>query len=155
MPQEHITTVLTAFFAPTEAAIPQANPLIVYGMIFVLLGAVALALWASRPSRRGLGQKLLTPRPDDPEGLPWMPGGDIFGETADEPVVATPASAYQPAPIYQPAPPYQPEPAYPPDPTYQPTYGAPQFVSPPPPRPAVAPQSPTPPAPARNPWSTS
>lgn len=127
MPQEHLTTVLTVLFAPTEAATPQTNPIIVYGAVFVLLGAVAFALWAARPFRRGLGQKPLTPRPDGADGLPWMPGGDIF-ESAD-----------QPAPTYQP------------DPTYQPLAGAPQFSDPP----ALSAPLQTRPAPPRKPWSSS
>jgi hypothetical protein len=164
MPQEHITTVLTALFAPTDAVTPQTNPIIVYGLVFVLMAALALGLWAARPFRRGLGQKPLTPRPDDADGLPWMPGGDIFGTDDDEPAQPTPALAraaptyqppYQPEPTYRPAPPYQPPPNYQPPPTYQPepTYrpsaGAPQFSNP---GPTAPPQS-QPGAP-RNPWST-
>ncbi|MEP7159277.1 MAG: hypothetical protein ABI797_07600 [Chloroflexota bacterium] len=125
MPQEHLTTVLTALFASGELVTPQTNPIIVYASVFTLLLAVAVALWASRPLSRGLGQKPLTPRPDDEYGLPWMPGGDIFG--ADEPAEAT-----------------QPEP------TYRPQAGAPQFSNPVPPS---APPQPRPAAP-RNPWST-
>jgi len=104
MPQEHITTILTALLAPTEAATPQTNPLIVYGAVLVLAGAVALALWASRPWRRGLGQKPLTPRPDGPDGLPWMPGGDIF-ESDHEPTHQQPQPPYRPvagAPTFKP-----------------------------------------------------
>jgi hypothetical protein len=168
MPQEHITTVLTALFAPGEAATPMTNPMLVYGVVAVLFGGVALALWASRPLRRGLGPKPLTPRPDGADGLPWMPGGDIFGN-ADEPapaIAATtrPAPTYRPAepsPTYYPAPTYQPPPTYQPEPTYRPVSGAPQFNNPPaaqnpaaqnPPTP-YAPRQPGPPEP-RNPWST-
>jgi hypothetical protein len=146
MPQDHLTTVLTALFAPAEAVTPQTNPIIVYGLVFVLMGATALALWASRPFRRGLGQKLLTPRPDDADGLPWMPGGDIFGNDEVEPTQPTPAPA-RAAPTYQPPPTYQP--LYQPEPTYRPLPGAPQFSDPAP----TAPPQARPAAP-RNPWST-
>jgi hypothetical protein len=126
MPQEHIATILTPLFAPAEAATPQTNPLIVYGAVLVIMAAVALALWASRPVRRGLGQKPLTPRPDGPDGLPWMPGGDIF-DSEDRPT-------YQPT--------YQQPPTYQPQPPYRPVAGAPTFTTPP-----VRQR--------RNPWSTS
>jgi hypothetical protein len=132
MPQEHIAPILTALFA-AEVATPQTNPLIVYGAVIVLMAAVALALWASRPLRRGLGQKPLTPRPDGPDGLPWMPGGDIF-ELGDQPTEQQPQPTYQPPPTYRPHP-------YDPQPPYQPVAGAPTF------KPPV--RQP------RNPWSTS
>jgi hypothetical protein len=82
----------------------MTDPLIVYGMVGLLLGAVVLALLFSRP-RRGLGAV----KPSDvPEGAPadepWMPTGDIFGDkgldAAAPPALATtpPAAAAAPAP---------------------------------------------------------
>ena len=157
MPQEHLTTVLTALFASGELVTPQTNPIVVYGAVFALLLAVGIALWASRPLSRGLGQKPLTPRPDDEYGLPWMPGGEIFGdepaEATHEPARAAPTSqppTYQPAPTYQTAPTYEQPPTYPPEPAYRPQAGAPQFSDP---VPRSAPPETRPAAP-RNPWST-
>ena len=151
MPQEHLTTVLTALFASGELVTPQTNPIVVYGAVFALVLAVAIALWASRPLSRGLGQKPLTPRPDDEYGLPWMPGGDIFG--ADEPAEATPETRRpvptSPPPTYQ-LPTYQQPPTYQPEPTYRPQAGAPRFSNPADPN---APRQTRPAAP-RNPWST-
>jgi hypothetical protein len=71
------------------------NPLIVYGMVGLLLGAVVLALIFSRP-RHGLGA---VKRSDVPESLPtdepWMPTGDIFGGDG-QPEAAPPDVATQP-----------------------------------------------------------
>jgi hypothetical protein len=54
------------------------DPLLVFGMVGLLLGAVVLALIFARP-RRGLGAvKRSDVSKDMPPGEPWMPGGDIF-----------------------------------------------------------------------------
>ena len=72
------------------------DPLIVYGMVGLLLGALVLALIFARP-RHGLGA---VKRSDVPEGAPanepWMPTGDVFGRDG-EPVAVPPAVAAPPA----------------------------------------------------------
>jgi len=88
------------------------NPLIVYGMVGLLLGALVLALIFARP-RRGLGA---VKRSDVPEGAPtdepWMPTGDVFGRDG-EPVAAPPAVAVPPAVAASaPAAPSAPSPAH-------------------------------------------
>lgn len=56
------------------------NPLVVYAVVAVLVGAVAVALFVARPRHTGLGPKPFSPQPHmRVEGLPWMPGGDILG----------------------------------------------------------------------------
>jgi len=71
------------------------NPLITYGMVGLLLGALVLALIFARP-RRGLGA---VKRSDVPEGAasdePWMPTSDIFDRDR-EPSAAPPAVAAAP-----------------------------------------------------------
>lgn len=75
------------------------NPLVVYGVVALLVGAVVLALFAARPSRAGLGKKPLSPRSHgSAEGLPWMPGGDIFGGPAETEQAPTPSSPRQAPP---------------------------------------------------------
>jgi hypothetical protein len=55
------------------------DPLIVYGMVGLLLGALVLALIFSRP-RRGLGAIKRSDVPGAaPTDEPWMPTGDLFG----------------------------------------------------------------------------
>jgi hypothetical protein len=54
------------------------DPMLVYGLVAVFLGAVGLALIFARP-RRGLGAVQRSDVPADAGGPPWMPGGDVFG----------------------------------------------------------------------------
>lgn len=55
------------------------NPLLVYGLVGLFVGAIVLALIFARP-RRGLGAINRSDVPDRPSGgPPWMPGGDVFG----------------------------------------------------------------------------
>ena len=55
------------------------DPMLVYGLVALFVGAIVLALIFARP-RRGLGA---VNRADVPQrkagGQPWMPGGDVFG----------------------------------------------------------------------------
>ena len=61
------------------------DPLLVYGTVGLLVGAVVLALVFARP-RRGLGPASRHDAANAPAGEPWMPGGDIFGQ--DQPPAA-------------------------------------------------------------------
>jgi hypothetical protein len=68
------------------------DPMLVYGLVAVFVGATVLALIFARP-RRGLGA---IKRSDVPSsgygGPPWMPGGDVFGREPD-PAPEPPAAA--------------------------------------------------------------
>lgn len=68
------------------------DPLLAYGMVGLLLGALVLALVFSLP-RRGLGA---VTRSDVPEGAPtdepWMPGGDIFGRDREVSTAPSPSA---------------------------------------------------------------
>jgi hypothetical protein len=74
------------------------NPLIVYAMVAVFVGVIALALVFARP-RRDLGAVKRSEVPDHaPGGQPWMPGGDIFGkEPQPEPELPAAVDPWQPA----------------------------------------------------------
>lgn len=69
------------------------DPLFVYGMVALFVGALVLALLFVRP-RRGLGA---VKRSDVPDGAsssaPWMPGGDVFGREPQPGPEAPPAAA--------------------------------------------------------------
>jgi hypothetical protein len=76
----------------------MTDPLVVYGMIGVIIGAVVLALIVALP-RRGLGAASKSDAAKkDPGGLPWMPGGDIFGH--DTGPAAPPSEPPTDAPPY-------------------------------------------------------
>ena len=60
----------------------SADPILVYGMIGLLIGALGLALVFAWP-RRGLGAATKADAAHTPPTEVWMPGGDIFG--ADKP----------------------------------------------------------------------
>jgi hypothetical protein len=90
------------------------DPMLVYGLVAVFIGAVVLALILARP-RRGLGAI----KPSDVPlsrsgGQSWMPGGDVLGREPDpepEPTAAVtetwpkadPWGSAPPAPGSQPA----------------------------------------------------
>ncbi|MEA2675930.1 MAG: hypothetical protein QOJ81_71 [Chloroflexota bacterium] len=62
---------------------PEVNvatdPMLVYGLVALFVGAVVLALLFVRP-RRGLGAIKPSDVPNSsPSGELWMPGGDVFG----------------------------------------------------------------------------
>jgi hypothetical protein len=85
------------------------DPLIVYGMVGLLLGALVLALIFSRP-RRGLGPVKRSDVPGGvPAGEPWLPTGDIFGRDP-EPAAAPPTEGATP-PTVAATPPPAPAPA--------------------------------------------
>jgi hypothetical protein len=66
------------------------DPMLVYGLVGVFVGAVILALFFARP-RPGLGAIKPSDVPASPAGgPPWMPGGDVFGS---EPTVHDPWSS--------------------------------------------------------------
>ena len=81
----------------------MTDPLIVYGMVGLLLGALVLALLFSRP-RRGLGAARHSDVPEGaPTDEPWMPTDDIFGrdheastEASTEPSPSAPTVAVAP-----------------------------------------------------------
>ena len=62
------------------------NPLLVYGMVGLLLGALVLALVFARP-RPGLGavKRLDVPKAG-PADEPWMPTGGVLGRDGEPPV---------------------------------------------------------------------
>ncbi|HUP82997.1 MAG TPA: hypothetical protein VM284_02285 [Candidatus Limnocylindria bacterium] len=75
------------------------DPVLVYGMVALFVGAVVLAMIFVRP-RRGLGEA----GPSDPIGTrpvagprasrgPWMPGGDVFGREPETDPEPPPAAA--------------------------------------------------------------
>ena len=75
---------LTAFALDVPPVTVATNPIIVYGIVALLVGSVAVGLWFARP-RKGLGPRSAAERSaalasQDGGGLPWMPGGDIFGD---------------------------------------------------------------------------
>ena len=76
---------------PTEISV-TTDPLMVYGMVGLLLGALVLALIFVRP-RRGLGAVKRSDLPARaPTDEPWMPTGDVFGRDP-EPVSPSPGVA--------------------------------------------------------------
>ncbi len=85
---------------PSEVTV-TTDPLIVYGMVGLLLGALVLALLFARP-RRGLGAVKRSDVPDHlPTDEPWMPTGDIFGRDPAPPaapptMVTSPPAASPP-----------------------------------------------------------
>lgn len=74
------------------------DPVLVYGLVGLFVGAVVLAVIFVRP-RRGLGAIKRSDVPDAPaHGEPWMPGGDIFGrEPQPAPGQPSAADPWQPA----------------------------------------------------------
>lgn len=95
------TSALAAPGSETNVTVTN-DPLVVYAIVGLLLGAVALALFAARPRRAGLGRKPPSPRPVGPAaGLPWMPGGNIFGD-GGEPLAAGSAAPSVSAPVAAP-----------------------------------------------------
>jgi hypothetical protein len=76
---------------PAEVSV-TTDPLIVYGMVGLLVGALLLALLFSRP-RHGLGTVKHSELPERAStDEPWMPTGDVFAHDP-EPVAALPAAA--------------------------------------------------------------
>jgi hypothetical protein len=68
------------------------DPMLVYGLVAIFVGAVVLALIFARP-RRGLGAVNRSDVPQRaPTVQPWMPGGDVFGREP-EPEPEAPAEA--------------------------------------------------------------
>jgi hypothetical protein len=65
----------------------NTDPLLVFGMVGLFIGAVVLALIFAWP-RRGLGAATKSDAANTPPGEVWMPGGDIFGR--DRPAAAPP-----------------------------------------------------------------
>jgi len=115
-----------ALAGPAETAVTVlSNPLIVYTVVGVLLGAVVAAIFAARPWRGWFALRSPVPPSARSGVLPPMPGGDIF---------ATPE---QPTPVEPPSPPPAPQtPA-------APLARGPSAAAPSPQRPRV-----------RDPWST-
>jgi hypothetical protein len=73
---------------PSEVNV-ATDPMLVYGLVGLFIGAVVLALVFARP-RRGLGAIKRSDIPDRPGGgEPWMPGGDIFGREPQAPLEPT------------------------------------------------------------------
>ncbi|MEP7361011.1 MAG: hypothetical protein ABI744_05460 [Chloroflexota bacterium] len=72
---------------PPDINVPT-DPMIVYAIVGVLIGAIVLALVFARP-RRGLGAatEADAAHKSTADGV-WMPGGDIFGS---EPAAPQPA----------------------------------------------------------------
>jgi hypothetical protein len=76
---------------PPDVNVPS-DPIVVYGMVGLLIVALVVAFFFSRP-RRGLGAATKADAAKNPpENGVWMPGGDIFGrEPAPPPPVIEPA----------------------------------------------------------------
>lgn len=96
---------------PSEVNV-ATDPLLVYGMVALFIGALVLALLFVRP-RRGLGAVKRSDAPRTSADEPWMPGGDIFGNNP-EPAPAPPPAAAPPPPAgadpWQSPPPVNPAP---------------------------------------------
>jgi hypothetical protein len=60
------------------------DPVLVYLMVGLLIGALLLALIFAWP-RRGLGAATKSDAARTPAGEAWMPGGDIFGREPETP----------------------------------------------------------------------
>lgn len=75
----------------------NADPLLVYGMVGLLIVALVLALIFARP-RRGLGAATKSDAAQTPPTEAWMPGGDIFGR--DKPAAALPDEPVTDSPPY-------------------------------------------------------
>jgi hypothetical protein len=76
---------------PPDVNVPS-DPIVVYGMVGLLILALIVAFYFSRP-RRGLGAATKADAArNPPENGVWMPGGDIFGrEPTPPPPVIEPA----------------------------------------------------------------
>jgi hypothetical protein len=85
---------------PSDISV-MTDPGVVYGIIGVLIGAVLLALIFALP-RRGLGAASKSDAAKkDLDGLPWMPGGDVFGHDK-EPVPPPPEPPTDSPPYFDP-----------------------------------------------------
>jgi hypothetical protein len=75
---------------PSEVNV-SADPLVVYAMVGLVIGALVLALIFAWP-RRGLGAATKADAAQTPPDEAWMPGGDIFGreEPATQPAEELP-----------------------------------------------------------------
>ncbi|MDL2334478.1 MAG: hypothetical protein QFC55_00420 [Chloroflexota bacterium] len=75
----------------------NADPILVYGMVGLLIGALVLALIFVIP-RRDLGAVTKSDAAQTPPGEAWMPGGDIFGR--EKPPAAPPEEPVTDLPPY-------------------------------------------------------
>lgn len=77
----------------------NADPVLVYGMVGLLIGALVLALIFVLP-RPGLGAATRADAALTPPDEAWMPGGDIFGRVAPADPPAGPEEPVTDSPPY-------------------------------------------------------